>query len=573
MRSAWRTWLVFVCALLIVIAAMSWVSARALESARKADYEESVRLALWRLDSSLAPLILQESARPYLSYRPFYSPGASHDSSEEAKQNLLPSPLLTEEVPSIILHFELREEQIFSPQVPEKSLLPQARELGLPVDLLSDRTKRFQKLQGIFSIPVFTGCVRNACGIEPLQPEPANTQKLQGLTYQSLRNQVEFEARTELNRQVLSQNDVIANANLSASRLLSVSGMHAVWLEGQLFLTRLVRLHGQELIQACWIDWNHLRQSLLDQIDDLFPAASLSPVQREEEPEGSRSLTLIPLQFEPGELATGLRTSSASVFMPLGIAWACVTIFAIASAVLLRTSVSLSQRRGAFVSAVTHELRTPLTTFQMYTEMLSTGMVGDTEKRQRYLDTLSTEATRLGHMVENVLSYSRLENSTAPTRLETLTANELMERVFSQVTERARLGNLDTTYESSGLEDKILRVSVSTVEQILLNLIDNACKYARPSKDDRVVVRGHIANRHLVVSVRDHGPGVAPEDRRRLFRAFSKSAHEAASSAPGIGLGLALSRRLARDLGGELLFREPGEGPGACFELRLPLSA
>ena len=71
--------------------------------------------------------------------------------------------------------------------------------------------------------------------------------------------------------------------------------------------------------------------------------------------------------------------------------------------------------------------------------------------------------------------------------------------------------------------------------------------------------------------VEDHGPGIAPEMRRRLFHSFSKSAKEAAHSAPGVGLGLALSRRLARDLGGDLSYDEQ-HVPGAAFLLTLPLA-
>ena len=80
----------------------------------------------------------------------------------------------------------------------------------------------------------------------------------------------------------------------------------------------------------------------------------------------------------------------------------------------------------------------------------------------------------------------------------------------------------------------------------------------------------HVQRRgdRLVIGVRDHGPGIPPADARRLFRPFHKSARAAAHSAPGVGLGLALARRLARSLGGDLRLVS-GAGPGACFELWL----
>ena len=80
---------------------------------------------------------------------------------------------------------------------------------------------------------------------------------------------------------------------------------------------------------------------------------------------------------------------------------------------VLGGALSLSERRGTFVSAVTHELRTPLTTFRLYTEMLDEGMVASGESQRNYMKTLRSEADRLGHLVENVLSFARLERGRA----------------------------------------------------------------------------------------------------------------------------------------------------------------
>jgi signal transduction histidine kinase len=111
----------------------------------------------------------------------------------------------------------------------------------------------------------------------------------------------------------------------------------------------------------------------------------------------------------------------------------------------------------------------------------------------------------------------------------------------------------------------------SVVEQILFNLVDNACKYAATGETRRITIDAARLNGHALLRCCDHGPGISPEDRKNLFRPFSKSAQKAARSAPGVGLGLALCRRLARSLGGDLLF--DGTVPtGACFILKLPSS-
>jgi signal transduction histidine kinase len=113
-----------------------------------------------------------------------------------------------------------------------------------------------------------------------------------------------------------------------------------------------------------------------------------------------------------------------------------------------------------------------------------------------------------------------------------------------------------------------VRADASVVEQILFNLVDNACKYAVLATDKRIhLVAGQDAGRTFL-KVCDHGPGISPVEAGRLFRPFSKSAADAAVSAPGVGLGLALSRRLAREMGGDLVYESRGEA-GACFVLNL----
>jgi len=118
----------------------------------------------------------------------------------------------------------------------------------------------------------------------------------------------------------------------------------------------------------------------------------------------------------------------------------------------------------------------------------------------------------------------------------------------------------------------VVETDASVVEQILFNLVDNACKYAQSSDDRTIEISLVSDSRSPRIVVRDHGPGLSRDAARRLFQPFSKSATEAAHSAPGVGLGLALSRRLARTLGGDLRC-EIADGGGAQFALALPTAA
>ena len=126
--------------------------------------------------------------------------------------------------------------------------------------------------------------------------------------------------------------------------------------------------------------------------------------------------------------------------------------------------------------------------------------------------------------------------------------------------------------EGDGVENRgaaTVLANRSAVEQVLFNLVDNACKYAGAAADKRIHLGVGSRGRLASIRVADHGPGLSAAMRRRLFRSFSKTAEEAATSAPGIGLGLALSRRLARDMQGDLRLDE-NVAEGARFVLTSP---
>jgi signal transduction histidine kinase len=259
--------------------------------------------------------------------------------------------------------------------------------------------------------------------------------------------------------------------------------------------------------------------------------------------------------------------------LSLLVAWGAMAVAGVAAAILLRGVVALSERRAAFVSAVTHELRTPLTTFRIYAEMLGEGMVREESDRRHYLDTLRVEADRLTHLVANVLAYARLERGRPGGRIESMTVERLLEVASERLAGRAARAQLRLSVE---LRDDVLnrgvRADPAAVEQILFNLVDNACKYAASATDRTLHLSADAENGRVLIRLRDHGDGIDTADQRRLFQPFHKSARDAANSAPGVGLGLALSQRLARDMGGDLCY-EGGDSDGACFVLTLPSSA
>jgi signal transduction histidine kinase len=277
------------------------------------------------------------------------------------------------------------------------------------------------------------------------------------------------------------------------------------------------------------------------------------------------------VRLVPGKVAAVEEPGLSPLRLALIGAWLSLVVAALSVGALLRGVTALSERRRVFVSAVTHELRTPLTTFRLYTDMLADGMVPSEERRREYLERLRTEAQRLGHLVENVLFYARVESGRAGAVREPLALAAFLREDGLHLRERAARAGLDLEIAADESDGLVARVDRSAVEQVLLNLVDNACRYASASQPPRLHVELARVDGRAHLRVRDHGPGLSRADRRRLFRPFSKSDRDAAATAPGVGLGLALSRQLARAQGGDLRLDDSVKD-GAAFVLMLPLS-
>jgi two-component sensor histidine kinase len=626
MNRPWQIWLVFGLCLAVLLAAMGWVTSTAVrldraewQASQRAELEERTRLALWRMDSLLAPLIIEESARPFNAYEAFPATTRAYTKSfTQIKQGdvLVPSPLLTIVSSNILLHFQLGPDgRVTSPQVPasnQRDLAESSYTTPERVKAAAARLVEFEKLlaqrPAIASTAgrsVRRDSITSSSAISPIAAEdngaalrrqtaigqtnalgfanapgpaevvePALNQKSQ-----MFRNSAEMQARANvynLAQQQVAANNLNADLNPQQSPQpspINEALFRPVWLGHSLVLARRVNLGGIDVIQGCWLNWPSLQQSLLGSIRDLFPDAQLEPVTNPNGERDGRMLAAVPAKLVPGATTFEPMPCWTPVRISLAIAWGCMLLAGLAVAGLLHGTISLSERRGAFVSAVTHELRTPLTTFKMYSEMLAAGMVPDAEKRTHYLNTLCSEANRLSHLVENVLAYARLERGSARSRVERLSLGQLVERVKPRLADRAdRAGmTLETNGDEAALRTEV-RVDVSAVEQILFNLVDNACKYAAPNAAEKIIHLEALPDgKFAMLRVRDHGQGISAEGAKRLFQPFSKSAHEAARTAPGVGLGLALCRRLSRSLGGDLWLDNLVKD-GACFVLRLPIS-
>jgi two-component system, OmpR family, sensor histidine kinase MprB len=213
-----------------------------------------------------------------------------------------------------------------------------------------------------------------------------------------------------------------------------------------------------------------------------------------------------------------------------------------------------TQRR--FVADASHELRTPLTSMQTNIEVLKQQERLDPGSRQRLFDDLQREAHEMRDLIGGLLELARGDDP----RLEqtTFRFDELVEAVL----ERAHSRFPDVAFEAQ-LEPTTLTGSSDRLERAVWNLLENAGKWSAPGSTVEVALAGGE------LRVRDHGPGIAEEDREHVFDRFYRSVD--ARSLPGSGLGLAIVREVAEAHGGTVV-AEDAPGGGAMLRLRLAVS-
>ena len=531
-----RVWAAYAVCVLVAALALVVPTQRALEADRaeaaardEAAVEENVRLALWRIDSAVGALVARETANV---------------------RRTRPLPPVKE---AFVVDGSGRARVVSA--APAK-----AGGVAFDTALLAAR------------LPVAPAVGIPAPSNQP--PKRVDPEQLAGPRQQTFRNSVEFQARSAtantLQQQVLNQ---VQSDDAPSDALPPLAPLAALWVGDALVLARRVATQpGSEEIEGCVLDWPALRSELLALITDLLPHAGLEPAADADPASEQRLLASIPARLLPGVVVVPPTAGWSPLRGSLVAAWTAMAIAAAALAALLASVLALAERRAAFVTSVTHELRTPLTTFRLYSGMLEEGMVPEGEVQGCHA-TLRREADRLTHLVENVLAYAGLERGRHASRTGPVPVAELLARTVTRAAERAEQAGFTWRVAiDPAAEEAVVLTDPAAVEQVLFNLVDNACKYARGGTPAEIELAVGRRGRHLALAMRDHGPGIAPREAARLFEPFRKSARDAAEAGLGVGLGLALSRRLARQMGGDLVSDPPPDG-GARFVLTLPLAA
>jgi signal transduction histidine kinase len=242
---------------------------------------------------------------------------------------------------------------------------------------------------------------------------------------------------------------------------------------------------------------------------------------------------------------------------------------------LVLQQIDLAVQRSDFVAAVSHELKTPLTAIRMYGEMLRAGWVQDEARRQTYYDFIFFESERLSRLIANVLQLARLTNHDVPLDLKEYTLHDLLEVVRSKVATQTDAAGFTSRFLTVGEAQALTAASVLVDEdafvQIFINLVDNALKFSANAEVKCVDIglRRHASQpQQVVLFVRDYGPGVAHDQRQRIFQLFYRAEDELTRQTKGTGIGLALVKVLATKMHATVHLHNCN--PGAEFQLTLP---
>jgi two-component system phosphate regulon sensor histidine kinase PhoR len=234
----------------------------------------------------------------------------------------------------------------------------------------------------------------------------------------------------------------------------------------------------------------------------------------------------------------------------------------------IRRERRLSALKSEFISNVSHELKTPLSIISMFGEMLAQGRTKSPEQAHEYAEIIWRESVRLGRLIDNVLDFAKIERGADMYEFEDeVDLREVVERAIDL--SARRVAAADMTLSNELAEDlPPVRLDANAFTLAALNLIDNAVKYAADGK--RIELRLARQGDRAVLSVRDFGPGIAPDEHAHIFERFYRARAVRLKPIRGSGIGLALVQHIARAHGGDTEL-ESRSGEGSTFSIWLPI--
>jgi two-component system phosphate regulon sensor histidine kinase PhoR len=227
----------------------------------------------------------------------------------------------------------------------------------------------------------------------------------------------------------------------------------------------------------------------------------------------------------------------------------------------------LENMRRDFVANVSHEIKTPLTAIKGFVETLQQGNVEKKQEKERFLGIIQKHVDRLDAIIEDLLALSRIEqeNEKKEIKFESVKIVDVFQAAIQLCMPKAEKQSIRIDIDCE--KDITAIFDPTLIEQAVVNLLDNAIKFSEPQST--IHVKFHRHEDEMIISVQDHGIGIAQKHLPRLFERFYRVDKARSRSMGGTGLGLAIVKHIAQAHGGHVAV-ESKLGEGSRFSIHLP---
>ena len=276
---------------------------------------------------------------------------------------------------------------------------------------------------------------------------------------------------------------------------------------------------------------------------------------------------LIAFSPQGGGSADTLAEQRIASYIWIGVlVFATVTVLAALALRLVRRQVAVTQLRNDLVANVTHELKTPLASMRLLVDTLLNSQPLNVQTAREYLQLIAQENLRLSRLIDNFLTFSRMERNKYAFGFKEVPAADIVEGAVTAVRERFNVPGCHFKAEAATDLPPVLADADAMVTAVV-NLLDNAYKYSGDEK--QITLTAGAENGSVVFSVKDNGIGLSPRDTRRIFKRFYQVDQRLSRSGGGCGLGLSIVKFIVTAHHGTVLVEsEPGRG--SMFTISLP---
>jgi signal transduction histidine kinase len=225
-----------------------------------------------------------------------------------------------------------------------------------------------------------------------------------------------------------------------------------------------------------------------------------------------------------------------------------------------------NKEKSDFLAFMSHEIRTPLSAVIGFVDLLGDRSLSP-EERDRYHEIIKRNGEFLIHLVSDVLDLSKIEAGRLETEVVPTSIREVVHDAIAMFTAQAEQKSIELVHQVDQLLPESIATDPTRLRQIVINLVSNALKF---TSHGTITLRARREASLLVVEVEDTGAGMTPEQQAKLFKPFAQAEVATTRLFGGTGLGLAVSKRLAQALGGDLVLVRSSPEVGSTFALQLP---